>query len=127
MMLNAALRTDWGNVWQRGFAKAVVAWEPRLYLHISPHSFFSAVLRKHPTDACWSWALEWNHNYRLLGFLGDRKVATALIEGFQPPQSHLLYRDKKRTVVFRPEITLEEGDDLLFVYDGPVVRPDVAT
>lgn len=127
MMLNAAPRTDWGNVWQQGFAKAVIAWEPRLLLHISPDSFFSAVLRKHPTDACWSWALEWNRNYRLLGFLGDSKVASALVEGFQPPQSHLVYRDEKRTVVFRREITLEEADDLLFVYDGPVARPGVAT
>jgi len=127
MMLNAAMRADWGNVWQRGFAKAVVAWEPRLYLHISPHSFFSAVIRKHPADPCWSWALEWNRNYRLTGFLGERKVAATLVEQFEAPRTHLLYRDQKSALAVRPEIALEEQADIMFVYEGPVVRHDVAT
>ncbi len=127
MMLNAAMRADWGNVWQRGFAKAVVAWEPRLYLHISPHSFFSVVIRKHPADPCWSWALEWNRNYRLTGFLGERKVAATLVEQFEAPRTHLLYRDQKSALAMRPEIALEDQADIMFVYEGPVVRHDVAT
>ncbi len=101
MMLNAAMRADWGNVWQRGFAKAVVAWEPRLYLR--------------------------NRNYRLTGFLGERKVAATLVEQFEAPRTHLLYRDQKSALAMRPEIALEDQADIMFVYEGPVVRHDVAT
>lgn len=119
MILNAALRADWGNVTQRAFAAAVVGWEPRVLIPGSAGGYFAAVIRKHPAATCWSWALEWNCNYRLTGFFGERTPAFALVDSFPQPETRLLYRDARKVVGLRRDVELAQQDDLLFTYSGP--------
>jgi hypothetical protein len=76
-----ARREDWGNSTFVTFSKAVAAWEPR-FLATGPEEFFKVVLRKHPTADCWSWALEWNQNFRVMGFCGDREAAEEIYSNF---------------------------------------------
>jgi hypothetical protein len=122
MTLNAALRADWGNAWQRSFATAVMSWEPRVFIRTSASTYFAVMIRRHPVAACWSWALEWNRSYRLIGFFGDRDAAFSIVERFPKPVAHVVHRDEHRTVVLRPEIGLSEEEDCLFAYDGPIAE-----
>lgn len=80
-IVTTAPRADWGSARMQAFMDAVIGWEPRV-LAIGADSFFKIVIRKHPTEKCWSWGLEWNHGYRLVGFAGDRKVSQEIWENF---------------------------------------------
>ena len=73
-----AIRLDWGNPVHKAFMDAVVNWEPRV-LAIGADGFFKAIIRRHPAAVCWSWALEWNHKYRIVGFFGEIEPARALV------------------------------------------------
>jgi hypothetical protein len=95
---------DWGNIQHRVFMGAVVTWEPCL-VGITADGFFKIIIRRHPYEECWSWALEWNKNYRLIGFFGDRESAEAIVNTFPSLER------------IRKHVRLDEGDDLLFVWN----------
>lgn len=79
-MLNWAGRSDWGNALQRGFTSHVGSW-PTRFLVETASGFFKATIRRDPAAACWAWALEWNQNYRVVGFGGD---TTAIVRHAAP-------------------------------------------
>ena len=112
--VHAVLRRDWGHVVQRAFADAVQSWEPRVLVTQVAGGFFRAVIRRHPKEVCWAWALEWNQNYRLLGFFGEESPARAVVGAFPVPTSATLAQGESRFVKMRREVELLEDEDLLF-------------
>jgi hypothetical protein len=116
-ILNAALRGDWGNPHQTQFASAVQHWEPRVAVHGAASGYYGAIIRRHPRAACWSWALEWNRNYRLTGFFGERVAVDAFAQDLPPLKTQVLSSDDRRTTRMRLECELPENEDLLFRCD----------
>ena len=112
--VNAALRRDWGNVGQRAFADAVLNWETRLIAPQLANGYFAAAIRKHPEADCWAWALEWNQNYRLIGFFGAPEPAMGVVRGFPVPQLQTIAQGPDRFVKIRREVPLEANEDVLF-------------
>ena len=100
LTLNSANRSDWGNVVQRTFMDLFLEWEHRFFV-ITAGEFYKASIKKHPDEACWSWALEWNKNLRLVGFFGEEQVIDEVVS--QLPR-----------LSFRRETPLEESEDRLF-------------
>jgi hypothetical protein len=111
--VDIAPRSDWGNTTQRAFAEAVDGWENRLTC-IQANGHFKASIRRHATSACWSWALEWNLNYRLIGFFGEPEVAAALIGSFPPPVVWRAPPNAEGIRTMREELSLPEEADKLF-------------
>ena len=107
---------DWGNSHQKAFMHAVQPWEPH-WIGNTADGFFKSLIRKHPHEECWSWALEWNRNYRLVGFFGAREPAQAIVNTFPPPEMVNIPTGNKRSLRIRKNIRLEEHEDLLFVWD----------
>lgn len=112
-----AHHSDWGNALQIAFMHAVVAWEPR-WIGITADGFFKSIIRRHPHEECWSWALEWNKNYRLIGFFGNREPAQALVNTFPVVEMTDIPTRDESTLRVREDIKLAEEDDVLFVRDG---------
>lgn len=115
-VLNAAMRGDWGNSDQRGFAAAVVGWEPRVLLKGVASGYFRAAIRRHPEAECWSWALEWNQGYRLSGFFGDEGTVRELVATFPPLEMKVLQKSGSKITRYREEVPLADGEDLMFSY-----------
>lgn len=68
--LSSAPRSDWGNEVHLAFMRKVLTWEHRLLGQAAGGNFKVAIRRL--TDVrCWSWALEWNQNMRIVGLLGE--------------------------------------------------------
>lgn len=68
---NIAHRADWGNPTALEFQKRTAIWD-LWFCGVAAHGFFKAMVRKLPgPEPVWGWALEWNENYRLVGFFGD--------------------------------------------------------
>jgi len=120
--VNHCNRGDWGNPQITGFAEAVVNWEPRL-MASTALGFFKCCIRRHPNADCWSWALEWNQNARIVGFFGDRDSAQTVVNSLPPLSAHRISLGEKDYLGFRTETPLN-GTDLLFHWDGPVIAED---
>lgn len=114
-------RADWGNPLLRGFADAVKDWEPRL-IAVGADGFFKVAIRRHPTEGCFSWALEWNQNYRIIGFFGDKRLAQQIVNSL-PPLEMVSIGEKENGdyVRYRAEVPLRDEDDTLF--DWPDSMP----
>jgi hypothetical protein len=112
-------RSDWGNSLMRGFMDAVVTWQPRV-LGTTAGGFFKVAIRRHPQAECWSWALEWNKNYRLAGFFGDQSAAESMVAKFSRPEMQTIKEQPGQTIRFRyrEEIALTDDEDKIFRWTG---------
>lgn len=111
--------TDWGNPLHRAFMDTVVTWEPRFF-GISVDEFFKVIIRRHPKPEaiCWSWALEWNRKYRVVGFFGEREPAEAIVNTFPPLDFVTIAKGPKQHLSYRMETRLDEENDKLFKWEG---------
>jgi len=108
-----AVQSDWGNSTHMHFMKAVVDWEPR-FLGVGADGFFKVIIRRHPSEVCWSWGLEWNQKYRIVGFFGEENPVRDVANTFPPLEVKTLAQDSNSFIKHRVEKGLDEDDDLLF-------------
>lgn len=103
---------DWGSHLNTTFMKLVLNWELALHGETAD-GFFKVIIRKEPESTCWSWALEWNKNYRVIGLFGNK----ASIDSFD---SRLGEPDIKRVenFTFRRQMPLSEEEDVLFKFNS---------
>jgi hypothetical protein len=113
-------RSDWGNELLLAFQDMTSTWAPRVH-GIAAGGFFKIIIRRHPEPepALWSWALEWNKNYRLSGMFGDEDKAVSVaatlpklkvwFAGEGSDEMGRPYRDTRRV-----EVPLADENDRLF-------------
>lgn len=118
--LPEAKRADWGNVVHVGFMQKVVEWEPRLLLSVGADGFFKIAIRRHQEAICWSWALEWNHNYRAIGFFGDADKAREIASTIPPLELTTIHQNENDRLGYRVEVPLDRERDLMFQCPDPV-------
>jgi len=115
-LVSEAHYIDWGNPLHRSFMRAVVSWEPR-WVGNTAEGYFKSIIRRHPDAECWSWALEWNSNYRVVGFFGDKNAAQELVDGFEKPNMSTSQASDGASIGFRSDVSLDENEDHLFVWE----------
>ena len=114
-----ASRLEWGNAVHKAFMNSVASWEPRFLGHAA-EAYFRIIIRRHPTEECWSWGLEWNKGYRLVGFFGDKAVAQEVARGFPVIEPHPDPTTPDPSLYYRKEVPLSENEDTLFEWKiGP--------
>jgi len=106
-------RSDWGSKRWLGFMRTTTNWDVRVHA-VGANEFFRCSIKRHPTAECWSWALEWNHQHRIAGFVGDRNAAQAISDSLPPEELKQLDLGPNRCVRFREDVPLSETDDILF-------------
>jgi hypothetical protein len=111
-----ALRSDWGNPLHKAFMEAVIGWK-FCFVGIGARGFFKAIIRQHPEAECWSWGLEWNKNYRVVGFFGKQAVAQTVVDTFPPLEETPMVQGSDLCGIFRIETKLEKEHDRLFSWD----------
>ena len=89
---------------------AVVQWEPRV-LGCTADEFYKVAMKRHPDADCWSWALEWNKSFRLVGFFGNHQAAKDVVSRFPRLEFHIVVLGWS----FRRETPLDESKDSLFI------------
>jgi hypothetical protein len=112
-LVSVAHHGDWGNSLQRAFMSSVVSWEP-CWIGNAAKGYFKSIIRRHPSANCWSWALEWNNNYRVIGFFGNKGAAQALVDGYQKPNVSTSQGKDGTAIGFRNDVPLGEDEDCLF-------------
>jgi hypothetical protein len=115
--VNYTARRDWGNPLMRAFMDTVIRWE---FWHaaISAQGYFKTTIRKQPSRDCWSSALEWNKNYRIISLFGAEEdiktVASSLpaLKKIRIPQ-----KEPGHSLFIRQEVPLADDDDRLFLFE----------
>lgn len=110
-------RSDWGNPVHRHFMESVLNWEPRV-LAIGADGFFKTAIRRNPEALCWSWALEWNQNYRVIGFFGEDAPVRSVLTNFPTLKTSTIAQGSNEFTSFRTETPLKESDDCMFEWKG---------
>lgn len=114
--LAAIRRADWGAPRIRWFMDLVRDWELRVHA-IGADTFFKLLIRRHPEGvAVWSWAVEWNHSIRVVGFAGDEDVIRALLSIAPNQPMELLHETGNELVRMRTEVALPDDQDDLFEF-----------
>lgn len=111
--IHGTIKSDWGNPVHRAFMNEVVNWDYRLLL-ATASGYYRAVIRRHPKRNCWSWAVEWNDCYRLVGFFGDLEAAKEVAGRFPDIPVNSVFESPNRWFRYRVEESLNEEEDLLF-------------
>ena len=121
MLVHECGRGDWGNKRAVAFARLAADWPTRLVIPAAANGYFRASVRRHPASVpVWSWALEWNQSYRLMGFLGYQETEILPYESQLPPFSwdhECVSNDPEHgriTNGWKTETPLCESDDRLF-------------
>lgn len=106
-------RSDWGNDRQRAFMRSVVEWRHRINISAAS-GYFKASIRDHPVRDCWAWAVEWNKNYRAVGFFGDQSTVEELVATMPLLVINPVSGSGDGLVGLRIERPLDQADDSLF-------------
>ena len=114
--VEVAIQPDWGNSTQRYFMDSVLNWDFR-WIGITASGFYKSIIRRHPNEECFSWAIEWNKYFRLIGFFGNRCVAQKIVNSFPVMKRNLLSMSDNTVIRYRQEIELDEKNDSLFNID----------
>lgn len=110
--VEASARGDWGSPLNRSFMSATDTWLLRL-VFTGAGGFFRAAIRKHPASDCWSWAVEWNKNLRVIGFMGNPATVQNELKALtlNPVTEFTTGNETSR---FRTEVPITENEDSLF-------------
>lgn len=115
LVLHGAIKADWGNPIHRAFTDAVSDWDYRLVATVA-NGCVRVAIRKHPEDDCWSWAVEWNGCYRLLGFFGNEETARSVAANMPELPMQSIFEAQDGWVRYRIDKRLPEADeDKLFL------------
>jgi hypothetical protein len=109
-----AVRSDWGNPVHLAFMRQASTWDLRL-LVVTADGFFKATIRRHPVEVCWSWALEWNHNLRVVGFFGEREPVLAAAKALPRLKVKTIAQGPGHALRYRMETPLSDDDDQMFL------------
>ena len=112
--MSHSCRRDWGNSLHRTFMKSVLDWKPCL-IAIAADGFFKAVIRWCPSTICWSWALEWNHNHRIIGFFGEKTSIETALRTLTQPEMYPMAQSPGERWSMREEIALPDNQDQMFL------------
>lgn len=109
-------KQDWGNVTKASFSQATKDWHPR-FTADTANGYFRALIKKHPAHELWSWALEWNQNFRLFGFFGDKDLAEKVVSDFSVPKKQGPFPGTNGSPFYATtEIALDEDQDIFFYF-----------
>lgn len=113
--LSVVRESDWGNSLMRSFQDLVEPWEHRVH-GVAASGYFGVCIRKSPDPReLWSWALEWNRTYRLIGFIGNEEAARDAAHSLVWPRKHTRQAGPNSSESFRLEERMSNAEDKLFL------------
>lgn len=111
--LQPVLRADWGNEELKFFMAETKDWDWRVHA-VTADGYFKLAIKKHPDLLNWSFAVEWNESYRIVGFFGDTDGLMALRDRVPELPMETIYARGNEAVRQRREVPLTPEDDTLF-------------
>ncbi|MBI1775755.1 MAG: HNH endonuclease [Proteobacteria bacterium] len=112
------MRCDWGNDLMVAFMKMVEPWTPNL-IATAADGFFQVAIRRDPSAICWSWAVEWNRNFRAVGFFGEPALVEPVLKQLPMLQAETIAVGPRSTIAYRCDVPLSGAEDTMFEWTRP--------
>jgi len=109
------VKSDWGNTVNIQFMEIIKNWEIRLNCITAKENFKLNTRKKEKFD-CWSWALEWNQYYRLIGFFGNEEVIRDVAKEIVFPKPLSIMQNDESIIRTYKETTIIPEQDNLFIF-----------
>jgi hypothetical protein len=106
--IHTTINKNWGSNLNQAFMRMVSDWEIRLRGETA-NGFFKFIIKRQAKSECGSWALEWNKNYRVIGFFGDKESMEEFYALLHKPEVKGI-----KNFTYQKEIPLSDDDDILF-------------
>ncbi|MEZ5713416.1 MAG: hypothetical protein R3E11_12400 [Sphingobium sp.] len=111
--LQPVRRADWGNEQLRFFMAETKGWDLRIHA-VTADGYFKLAIKKHIDELIWSFAVEWNESYRIVGFFGDTAGLIKLRDRLPKLAMQTIHTKGDDWVRHRREVPLSDQDDTLF-------------
>lgn len=121
--LQPVRRADWGNEQLRFFMTETKGWDWRVHA-VTADGYFKLAIKKHPDRLNWSFAVEWNESYRIVGFFGDIDGLMGLRDSVPELAMETIHAQGDDWIRQRREVPVSDEDDILF--DPPADALDVS-
>jgi hypothetical protein len=92
------------------FAQLTSSWETRILANAANGNFRIVVRADSSSADAWSFAVEWNRSYRVIGFFGNSGDLQSYVDGF--PVAEMIQISP--TLRLREEISLAPEEDIMF-------------
>ncbi len=120
-------RADWGNAVMRHFASSTGSWLLR-FVGTAARGYFKISIRRHSEGAeVWAWALEWNQNFRTIGFFGRERDVEAVCKELPVLPMKVVAQEGNTVCRMRQDVALAPDDDCLFVFPSESDESKVTT
>lgn len=107
-------KSDWGNAQMRAFQVLLASWQHRVHA-IGADEYFKLVIRRSPEKVpLWAWAIEWNMNYRVIGFVGEPTAMQSAFHSLPIMDKRVMERAPEYTTIARGERGIEPDADRMF-------------
>lgn len=116
--MGAVHRRDWGNTNIVSFSKTTASWDFKFGGGPTSNGYFQALIKRNGQHSVWSWAIEWNKQYRLYGFFGDEALIEQIDKTIEKNVFGPPIKDGDSVFRSRIEVPLQEGEDRFFVLDA---------
>lgn len=113
-LVQETFRPDWGNATHVAFMQTIVTWQAGVLI-LTANEHFKILIRQHPSNRLWAWALEWNKSSRCIGFFGDDADVNGIVESLPLRVFQNSISNGNETIRMSAEVPLEEAHDILFV------------
>ena len=111
--LQPVRRADWGNEQLLFFMAETKHWDWRVHA-VTADGYFKLAIKKHIDELLWSFAVEWNESYRIVGFFGDTAGLIMLRDRLPELAMQTIHAKGDDWVRHRREVPLCDEDDKLF-------------
>ena len=111
----AVPRSDWGNANITSFSNATSAWDMKIGGAPTSNGYYQFLIKKNGQNLLWSWAIEWNKQYRLYGFFGDKTLIQQVNGTLEKNILSSPIKNDDEVYHHRFEIPLQEDKDQFFV------------
>jgi len=88
-------------------------WDWRVHA-VTADGYFKLAIKKHIDELLWSFAVEWNESYRIVGFFGDTAGLIMLRDRLPELAMQTIHAKGDDWVRHRREVPLCDEDDKLF-------------
>jgi hypothetical protein len=109
--ISIACKLDWGNVHMRAFQDVTADWPLRIQGVGGDRFFKIKICRKTDDVPPWAWALEWNQNYRLIGFFGDEDLVRDAVSALPKLPGKLVPDGNRGVMRYREDRELPPAQD----------------
>lgn len=114
--LFSSFESDWGNNIFLEFLTQTKDWND-YFFKLTAHDYYKCRIKQFYNKNCFSWIIEWNKSYRIIGFFGDKELYEPIINTIilKEDKGKCIKNTEEEKIYLRKEKRISNNQDLFFI------------